>query len=173
MFRRRQRLRSNGSCPEPSCRQAITMLARPSCRERADLVHVSHVYALQSVSDRSCRIRVRFSPSGSTQRNVHNHRNWRLWRRIRSDAGSDFDDSHERHNRRTFPQDAQKDRPARPQRVKIRGGTHRTLWGRSPMQWTLANGKTPPVLPPSENLSRYVEGLNDARTMLAGFSASC
>jgi hypothetical protein len=53
--------------------------------------------------------------------------------------------------------------------VKIRGGTHRTLWSRSPIRWTLANGKTPPVLPPSENLSRYVEGLNDARMQRAGF----
>ncbi len=41
---------------------------------------------------------------------------------------------------RHFPQDAQKARPARPQRVKIRG---------VPLG--------------------YVEGLNDARTPLAGF----
>src|SRR6476660_9532441 len=43
-------------------------------------------------------------------------------------------------NRKTFSQDGQKARPARPQRVKARG------------------------VP-----SGYVEGLNDARTMLAGF----
>ena len=62
-------------------------------------------------------------------------------------------------------QDAQKGRPARPQRVKIRGGTHRTLWGRSPLEWILANGKAPTVLPASEELLLNVEGLNDARTM--------
>ena len=44
------------------------------------------------------------------------------------------------HNRSTLPQDAQKGRPARPQRVKGRG------------------------VP-----SGYVEGLNDARTLLADF----
>jgi len=66
-------------------------------------------------------------------------------------------------------QDAQKGRPARPQRVKGRGGTHRTLWGRSPLEWILANGKAPTVLPASEELLLNVEGLNDARTMLAGF----
>jgi hypothetical protein len=31
----------------------------------------------------------------------------------------------------------------------------------------LANGKTPPVFPTSENPNRYVEDLSDARTMLA------
>ena len=66
-------------------------------------------------------------------------------------------------------QDAQKGRPARPQRVKIRGGTHRTLWSRSPLEWILANGKAPTVLPASEKLLLNVEGLNDARTPLAGF----
>jgi len=66
-------------------------------------------------------------------------------------------------------QDAQKVRPARPQRVKARGGTHRTLWGRSPLEWILANGKAPTVLPASEKLLLNVEGLNDARTPLAGF----
>ena len=64
-------------------------------------------------------------------------------------------------------QEAQKGRSARPQRVKTGGGTHRTSWGRSPIQWILANGRTPPALPPSENLNRYVEDLNDARTPLA------
>jgi len=47
---------------------------------------------------------------------------------------------HSRHNRIILPQDAQKVRPARPQRVKARG---------VPL--------------------RYVEGLNDARTPLADF----
>jgi len=45
----------------------------------------------------------------------------------------------------------------------------RTSWGRSPIQWILANGKTPPALPPSEYLNRYVEDLNEARTPLADF----
>ncbi len=48
------------------------------------------------------------------------------------------------NRRSTPPQDAQKDRPARPQRVKDR------------------------CVP-----SGYVEGLNDVRTLLADFSASC
>ena len=33
----------------------------------------------------------------------------------------------------------------------------------------MANGKTPPVFPISEKLLLNVEGLNDARTKLAGF----
>ena len=42
---------------------------------------------------------------------------------------------------------------------------------RSLFEWILANGKALPVLPISENLLRSVEGLNDARTLLAdGFS---
>src|SRR5438067_4353221 len=65
----------------------------------------------------------------------------------------------------TLMQDAQKGRSARPQRAKGRGGTHRTLWGRSPLEWILANGKAPTVLPASEELLLNVEGLNDARTM--------
>src|SRR5437016_2768099 len=55
---------------------------------------------------------------------------------------------------------------ARPPRVKPRGGTHRTLWGRSPLEWILANGKAPTVIPASEKLFLNVEGLNDARTKL-------
>ena len=55
-------------------------------------------------------------------------------------AHENFEGPHVWHNCRTFPQDAQKDRPARPQRVKARG---------VPL--------------------RYVEGLNDARTPLADF----
>jgi hypothetical protein len=41
--------------------------------------------------------------------------------------------------------------------------------GRSPWQWVLANGKTPPEVPIAEYLIRYVEDLNDARTTLTGF----
>jgi len=41
--------------------------------------------------------------------------------------------------------------------------------GRSPLEWILANGKTPTVLPTSEKLLLNVEGLNDARTKLADF----
>jgi len=67
-----------------------------------------------------------------------------------------------RHCLRDEAKDARPD--ARPQRLKTGGGTRRTSWDRSPIQWILANGKTPPALLPSENLNRYVEGLNDART---------
>src|SRR6185295_16519860 len=59
--------------------------------------------------------------------------------------------------------------PARPQRVKTGGGTHRTSWGRSPIQWILVNGKTPPVLPTSEGLILNFEDLSDARTPLGDF----
>jgi hypothetical protein len=41
--------------------------------------------------------------------------------------------------------------------------------GRSPLQWVLANGKAPTVLPTSEKILLSVEGLNDARTLLADF----
>jgi len=41
--------------------------------------------------------------------------------------------------------------------------------GRSPLQWVLANGKAPTLLPTSEELLFNVEGLNDARTPLADF----
>jgi hypothetical protein len=41
--------------------------------------------------------------------------------------------------------------------------------GRSPLQWILANGKTPPMLPVSEELLLNVEPLSDARTKLADF----
>jgi hypothetical protein len=39
--------------------------------------------------------------------------------------------------------------------------------GRLPLQWVLANGKSPTVLPTSEKILLSVEGLNDARTLLA------
>jgi len=55
-------------------------------------------------------------------------------------AVENFDDPHMWHNRRPLPQDAQKGRPVRPQRVK---------------------GRDVP--------SEYVEDLNDARTLLADF----
>jgi hypothetical protein len=55
-------------------------------------------------------------------------------------ACESFDGEHVWHNRRTLPQDAQKGRPARPQRVTARG------------------------VP-----SGYVEDLNDARTLPADF----
>src|SRR6185295_11325595 len=54
-------------------------------------------------------------------------------------------------------------------RVETRGGTNRTPWGHSPVQWILANGKTPPALPTSENLSRYVEDFDEPRMTLADF----
>ena len=39
--------------------------------------------------------------------------------------------------------------------------------GRSPVGWVLAIGGTPSALLTSENFLRYVEALNDARTLLA------
>jgi hypothetical protein len=54
-------------------------------------------------------------------------------------------------------------------RVETGGGTHRTSWGRSPTQWILANGKSPPVRPSSENFNRYVEDFDEPRTKLADF----
>jgi hypothetical protein len=54
-------------------------------------------------------------------------------------------------------------------RIETGGGTDRTPWGRSPVQWILANGKTPPALPASENLNRYVEDFDEPRTPLAAF----
>ena len=41
--------------------------------------------------------------------------------------------------------------------------------GRSPLQWILANGKTPPVLSTSEKLLLNVELLSEARTPLVDF----
>jgi len=41
--------------------------------------------------------------------------------------------------------------------------------GRSPVEWVLAIGETPSALLTSGNLLRYVEALNDARTLLADF----
>ena len=54
-------------------------------------------------------------------------------------------------------------------RVETGGGTDRTSWGRSPAEWILANGTTPPVLPTSENFSQYVEDFDEPKTTLAGF----
>ena len=41
--------------------------------------------------------------------------------------------------------------------------------GRLPVEWVLAIGGTPSVPLIPGNLLRYVEGLNDARTLLADF----
>jgi len=38
-----------------------------------------------------------------------------------------------------------------------------------PYKWIMANGKTPPALPTSENLNRYVEDFDELRTKLADF----
>jgi hypothetical protein len=72
----------------------------------------------------------------------------------------------------TRPTLARRDAPFPKQgrrRIETGGGTDRTSWGRSPIQWILANGKTPPAIPPSENLNRYVEDFDEPRTMLAVF----
>ena len=69
----------------------------------------------------------------------------------------------------THPTLARQDAPFRRQgrrRVKTGGGTDHTSWSRSAAQWILANGKTPPVGPTSENLNRYIEDFNELRTML-------
>ena len=72
----------------------------------------------------------------------------------------------------TRPTLARRDAPCPKQdrrRVETGGGTDRTSWGRSPVQWILANGKTPPAFPASDNLNRYVEDFDESRTKLAGF----
>ena len=56
-------------------------------------------------------------------------------------------------------------------RAETGGGTDRTLWGCSPVSCILANGKTPPAFPTSENLSRYVKDFDKLRTKLEEFSA--
>ena len=70
------------------------------------------------------------------------------------------------------PNPARQDAPYPKQgrrRVQTGGGTNRTSWGRSPAPWILANGKTPPALPISENLNQYVEDFDEPRTKLAEF----
>jgi hypothetical protein len=70
------------------------------------------------------------------------------------------------------PESAKTDSPPRDapfhgqgrRRARTGGGTHRTSWGRSPIQWILANGKTPPVLPTSEGLLFNVEDSCELRT---------
>ena len=54
-------------------------------------------------------------------------------------------------------------------RIEPGGGTDRTSWGRSPIQWILASGKTPPGFPPSKSFNRYVEDFGEPRTKRAGF----
>jgi hypothetical protein len=71
----------------------------------------------------------------------------------------------------TRPTLARRDAPSPKQgrrRIETGGGTDRTSWGRSPIQWILANGKTPPALPPTEDINRYVEDFGEPRTKLAG-----
>ena len=90
-------------------------------------------------------------------------------------------DPHSRHNRIILPQDAQKLRlltlptpsrrdarlsQARPQRVKGRGGTYQASL--EPLASITCERI---VYFASSGLDRYVEGLNDARTPLADFSA--
>jgi hypothetical protein len=49
------------------------------------------------------------------------------------------------------------------------GGTDRTSHGSIAREWVLAIGEPPSALLTSGNLHRYMEGLNDARTLLADF----
>ena len=72
----------------------------------------------------------------------------------------------------TRPTPARQDAPFRAQgrrRVETGGGTDRTPWGRSPVQWILVNGKTPLAFSTSENLNRYVEDFDESRTTLMDF----
>ena len=80
-----------------------------------------------------------------------------------------IDSSHVWLNRETISQGAQKGRSARPQRAKMCGGTNRTSCGPFTLEWILANGKAPTVLPTSEKLLLNVEPLSEARTKLADF----
>ena len=48
--------------------------------------------------------------------------------------------------------DAQEGRPAGLQQAKRRGATYPLRVGRSPLEWILANGKAPTLLPTSEKL---------------------
>jgi hypothetical protein len=60
-------------------------------------------------------------------------------------------------------------RPARPQRVKTRGGTYRTSCGPFALAMGRGERKSPTLLSTSEELLFNVEVLNDARTLLADF----
>ncbi len=66
-------------------------------------------------------------------------------------------------------QAVQKGCPARPQRVKGRGGTDRTSCGPFAPRMDLGERKDPFSLSDLRESFRYVEGLNDARTPLADF----
>jgi hypothetical protein len=66
-------------------------------------------------------------------------------------------------------QDAQKGRPARPQRVKARGGTNRTSCGPFALVIGLGERKSSYSGSDLREFLWYVEGLNDARTTLADF----
>ena len=68
----------------------------------------------------------------------------------------------------THPTRARRDAPCPKQGRSERSGeeVHTALRvGRSPLQWVLANGKVPTVLPTSEELLFNVEPLSEARTM--------
>ena len=72
----------------------------------------------------------------------------------------------------TRPTPARQDAPFRVQgRSKRRGEEVPAALrvGRSPLQWVLANGKTPTAFPTSEKLLLNVEPLSEARTMMADF----
>ena len=72
----------------------------------------------------------------------------------------------------TRPTPARQDAPFRGQcRRERRGEEVQTALrvGRVSLQWILANGKVPPVLPTSEKFLLNVEPLSDARTPLVDF----
>ena len=84
-------------------------------------------------------------------------------------ARQNFDGLHVWAKWRTLPQDAQKGCPARPQRVKTRGGTYRTSCGPFALAMGLGERKIPYSASDLREDLLSVEGLNDARTPLADF----
>ena len=84
-------------------------------------------------------------------------------------ARENFEGPHVWYNSRTLPQDAQKGRSARPQASRNRRRYRPHFVGPFARTMILANGKTHPALPTSENLNRYVEDFGEPRTTLADF----
>jgi len=76
-----------------------------------------------------------------------------------------FDGPYMYYSKIPLPQDAQKSSSSKaageskPEEVQTA-----LRVDRSPLQWILANGKSPPALPISENLIGYVEDFDEPRT---------
>ena len=106
------------SCHEPYYRQALTILTRTSCRERIDRVQVTHVSALQSAGDRSCRVRVRFFAFRSYSKKRSQLSDLAALALDTERCGLGLRWLAREAQQAAFPQDAQKVRPARPQPMK-------------------------------------------------------